>query len=281
MTESSRAGTALPAYRVRTVNVSINSANKIHDNATAARYGFQGGLVAGTLVYAHMTTPLVKHFGAAWLDHSISELKLLQPAYDGEWLTVDVRPAQGSDDPPDAWRAVVRNEGGTDLATLLTQPDAPLPPVDGRAQMVPAPAGGEPVPITWDAVRLDEPLRALHWQVPVDAHEQWCESAGDALPLYRDGDRPRIQPGRVLQGANEVFSTHFRLNPWIHTGSRIIHRGPLHLGDPVEIRAVPIEKWEKRGHEFVTLYIVFLNGGEPAVEVYHSAIFKVRPVDGA
>ena len=270
---------ALPAYRVRTVNVSINSANKIHDDTTAARYGFRGGLVAGTLVYAHMTTPLVQHFGASWLDHSVSELRLLQPAYDGEWLSVDVRRAEGDAGGP--WRAVVHNEARAELATLETWPEAPLPPVDARAAMVPAPPGDAPIPIHWDAVHIDAPLRALRWDLSEDDHHAWCKSAGDALPLYQDGEAPRIQPGRVLQGANQVFGHHFRLEPWIHTGSRIIHRGPLRIGDPVEIRAMPIEKWERKGHQFVTLYVVFLNGGLPAVEVLHTAIFKVRPLDGA
>ena len=267
----------LPSYRVRTVNVSINSANKIHDDHTAARYGFRGGLVAGTLVYGHMTTPIVQHLGAAWLDHSVSELRLLQPAYDGEWLSVEVQPA--GDDAGPAWRAVVHNEARTELATLETRAETALPPVDARAAMVPAAPGETPIPIHWDAVRLDEPLRALHWNLSEDDHRAWCRSAGDSLPLYLDGDTPRIQPGRVLQGANQVFGHHFRLEPWIHTGSRIIQRGPLRIGDPVEIRAMPIEKWERKGHQFVTLYVVFLNGGEPAVEVFHTAIFKVRPVD--
>ena len=280
MSTPSSTTTALPTYRVRTVNVSINSANKIHDDETAARYGFRGGLVAGTLMYAHMTTPLVRHFGVAWLDRSVSDLRLLQPAYDGEWLTVDMAPGTAANGDGAAWQAVLRNEPGAELATLATAPDASLPPVDARASLPAAPAGGAPVPIAWDAVRIDEPLRALSWVLTPEAHQQWCDSAGDALPLYRDGQHPRIQPGRVLQGANEVFGHHFQLAPWIHTGSRIVNRGPLCLGDPIEIRAVPIEKWERKGHQFVTLYVVFLNGGQPAVEVYHTAIFKVRPIDG-
>jgi len=256
------------------VNLSINSANKIHDDATAARYGFRGGLVAGTLVYAHLTVPLVQTLGTAWLDGSVSELKLLQPAYDGEWLTVESAPESAGDG---AHHLRVRNEGGTELAVLETRLTSELPPVDGRATMTPADAGLTPVPIDWDAVHLNEPLRALRWVPTREDHEAWCDAAGDRLPVFREGAAPRIQPGKVLQGANDVFGHHFQLNPWIHTGSRIIHRGPLHLGDPVEIRAMPIEKWERKGHEFVTLYVVFLNDGRPAVEVYHTAIFKVRP----
>lgn len=266
----------LAPHRVQTVNISVHSDNKIHDDATAARYGFRGGLVAGTLMYGHLSTPLVQLLGARWLDHSVSEVKLLQPAYDGEWLTVEGQ-ARRADDDAEGYRLAVRNEAGTELATLETQLPEALPPLDPRAHMRPAAPGQAPVPISWDAVHVDEPMQALHWRPSREDHERWCDAAGDRLPLFRAGERPRIQPGRVLQGANEVLRNHFRLNPWIHAGSHIVHRAPLHLGDPVEIRAMPIEKWERKGHEFLRLYVVFLNDGLPAVEVLHSAIFKVRP----
>jgi hypothetical protein len=266
----------LEPHRVRTVNVSVNSANKIHDDVTAARYGFRGGLVAGTLVYAHMTTPLVQRLGTAWLDGSVSELKLLQPAYDGEWLTVEGGIQAGSASEP-SYRVVVRNEAGAELATLETRRTDELPAVDERAAMVPADAKLAPLPIAWDAVHVGAPLRALQWAPTQAEQDSWCDAASDALPLYRSGARPRIHPGLVLQGANRVFGEHFILNPWIHTGSHIIQRSALCLGDPIEIRAMPIDKWERKGHELVKLYVVFLNGGRPAVEVYHSAIFTVRP----
>jgi len=263
---------ALGPHHVRTVNVSINSANKIHDDAAAARYGFRGGLVAGTLMYAHMTTPLVERLGAAWLDASVSELSLLQPAYDGENLVVEGSVADAG------WRVTLRNAAGDQLALLETRQSAALPPLDANAAMTPADPGDEPIPIDWDAVKLNRPLRALVWSPTPAAHLAWCKDAGDSLALYRDGARPRYQPGLVLQGANDVFARHFRLGPWIHTGSRIVHRGPLGPGDPIEIRAVPIEKWERKGHQFVKLYVVFLNAGVPAVEVQHTAIFRLRAV---
>ncbi len=262
-------------YRVRTANVSLHSDNKIHDDATAARYGFRGGLVPGVLMYAHLATPLVAHLGSAWLERSQSELNLLRPAYDGEWLTIAAHPAQ--DGPAGALHLSARNEAGEELATLDTHLLDELPELDPHAALPPADPALPPVPIGWDAVRIGEPLRALPWSPPREEHEQWCDAAGDGLPIFRAGERPRIQPGRALRGANEVFGHHFLLDPWIHTGSRVIQRGPLHLGDPVEIRAVPIEKWEHKGHQFLTLYVVFLTAGRAVLEVYHSAIFRLRP----
>jgi len=278
MSPSSPAAELAP-HRVRTVNISAQSSNKIHDDQTAARYGFRGGLVAGTLVYAHLTTPLVEHLGTSWLDHSVSEVRLLQPAYDGEWLTVQGQAGEAGERGA-GYRLAVHNAAGAELATLESTLPETLPPLDEHAGMQPADPALEPVPISWDGVHPGEPLRALQWRVTKEDHDRWCDAAGDRLPLYRSGERPRIQPGRVLQGANEAFRNHYVLNPWIHVGSQIVQRGPLHLGDPIEIRAVPIEKWERKGHEFIRLYIVFLNDGVPVVEVFHSAIFTVRPAQG-
>jgi hypothetical protein len=38
---------------------------------------------------------------------------------------------------------------------------------------------------------------------------------------------------------------------------------------------VPAEKWEKKGHQFVKLYIAYLVRGEVATEILHTAIFRV------
>ncbi len=43
------------------------------------------------------------------------------------------------------------------------------------------------------------------------------------------------------------------------------------------MRAIPIEKWERKGHEFIKLYLAFLVDGGVAVEALHTAIYKVAP----
>jgi hypothetical protein len=270
----------LGPHRVKTVNASANAANRIHDDETAIRYGFRGGLVDGTLIYAHLTTPLVERLGSAWLEGSVSELRLLQPAYDGDDLTVTGVPLDDPGHGP-GYRLSAHNASGTELATLETWLPAALPPVDDRAALPPAAPDAPVRPVSWQVLELDAPLRALHWVPALAAQARWCETARDPLALYREGDVPRLHPGLVLQGANDVFGQHFRLEPWLHTGSRIVQRAPLRVGDAVEIRGVPIEKWARGGHQFVMLYVAFLHGGVPAVEVWHSAIFKIRLPEGA
>ncbi len=276
MTGERRATIALEPHRVRTRNLSIASDNRIHDDALAARYGFAGGLVAGTLVYAHMTTPLVRVLGPRWLEHSVAELRLLKPAYDGQRLTVTAMALPGAEEEA-GYSVGIANEQGTRLATLETRSPATLPAVSALAEREAADPATPVVPIGPETLRVDEPLRALAWTPTAEENARWCEAAGDPLPLYEGRAGAPVHPGRVLQAANDVFRHHFRLNPWIHVSSRIVHRAPLRVGEAVEVRAVPTARWERRGHEFVTLYVALLRAGAPAVEVEHTAIYKVRP----
>src|SRR5436190_7743506 len=75
-------------YRVRARNTSVESENKIHDDATAASFGFRGGLVPGVTVYAYMTVPLVERFGLDWLVRGSMQVKFHQPFYDGDEVIV-------------------------------------------------------------------------------------------------------------------------------------------------------------------------------------------------
>ena len=53
-------------HHVAAFNTAKASENLIHDDATARRFGFTGGLVPGVEVYAYMTHPAARHWGRAW-----------------------------------------------------------------------------------------------------------------------------------------------------------------------------------------------------------------------
>src|SRR6266581_2369071 len=55
-------------YRVTAYNTAHDSENKIHDDATARRFGFGGGLVPGVDVYGYITHMPVARWGRAWLE---------------------------------------------------------------------------------------------------------------------------------------------------------------------------------------------------------------------
>src|SRR5438477_6086835 len=78
----------LPKYSLKAVNTSTDSENKIHDDATARRYGFAGGLVPGVTVYAYLTQPLAAAFGAGWLQRGTASVRFVKPVLDGEDVRV-------------------------------------------------------------------------------------------------------------------------------------------------------------------------------------------------
>src|SRR5690349_4317403 len=75
---------ALQPYRVAAYNTAKASENKIHDDATAKRFGFRGGLVGGVHVYAYMTHLPVQRWGRAWLERGTGEARFGKPVYEGD-----------------------------------------------------------------------------------------------------------------------------------------------------------------------------------------------------
>ena len=65
----------LPPYHVSAYNTAKSSENKIHDDATAKRFGFKGGLVGGVHVYAYMSHMPVQRWGRAWLERGTGEAR--------------------------------------------------------------------------------------------------------------------------------------------------------------------------------------------------------------
>ncbi|MGH7898928.1 MAG: hypothetical protein ACREQQ_13315, partial [Candidatus Binatia bacterium] len=76
------------AYRVRVRNIATKSENKIHDDSVARRYGFQGGLVPGVVVYGYLVHPVVARLGERWLAAGRSTVRFLEPCYEGEEILV-------------------------------------------------------------------------------------------------------------------------------------------------------------------------------------------------
>src|ERR1043165_3270086 len=74
----------LPTHAVRAHNGAATSENKIHDDATAQKFGFKGALVSGVAVFAYMAHVPVAHFGHAWLERGAAECRFLKPVYHGD-----------------------------------------------------------------------------------------------------------------------------------------------------------------------------------------------------
>ena len=258
-------------YKVRAHNSSTESDNRIHSDEVARRYGFRGGLVPGVTVFAYMTRPVVARHGASWLERGWAEVSFAKPAYEGELLSVGAAAPGGKADGGAAWTCT--NEAGVEVASMQAGIPVSAPAPDPRASIAPAAPLTERPEATRDSMRIGEPFPALSWNPTADDNLAWCDDVRDGLPLYREG---LLHPGLVLRQANFVLKNRFVLPAWIHTASRITFHHALRAGTAYEVRAIPEEKWERKGHEFVRLYVAVRSGERVMAEVIHTAIYRPR-----
>jgi acyl dehydratase len=265
----------LPDYVVKARNTSSNSENKIHDDATARRYGFRGALVPGVTVYAYLTQPLVAAFGAAWLERGAATVRFHKPVMDGEEVRVAGRVTAR-----DASRVTATVTGATaaesEAATLAATLPAGLPtPVNlAMYRQLPLP---DPRP---DATRAHlQGLDALG--TPVNCYDEtaaaeWLERVGDPLPFYH-GRTAWVHPAFFLDQANRALRQNVRLGPWIHAGSVVRHLGGARVGETLATRGRVRSLFEEKGREFVELDLVVVAGdrSRPVAHILHTAIYQL------
>ena len=272
-----------PLYKVRAKNIAAQSENKIHSDDVARSLGFSGALVSGVAVYAYMTRPLVEKFGEEWLRRGSARVEFFKPAYEGGLLSVQAE-GPASLDGPAPFTVRVHNEGGVEIARLEgSGGDGPASQEDpasleGMAEptFCEAPAGAERALISWEALELHRPMWTHTWRAQGLDNAEWCEGVMDSLPIYRAEAGAPLHPGLVLRAANRVLSNQFILPAWIHVASRLRWGGMMRVGQQVEVRAVPVEKFEKKGHQFAVVNMLMLADGAPCVNLQHKFIFRLR-----
>jgi hypothetical protein len=258
-------------YQVRTHNASTQSENRMHSDDVARQFGFKGGLVPGVTVFSHMTQPMVARHGEAWLSRGTADVSFGKPAYEGELLNIHTV-ANGAD----AYTLTCLNEQGVELARMSAALPAVAAQPDARSNIAPAPPLQERPTVTWNLMEVGKPFPALAWTPTREENLEWCRDSRDELPLYREGAAPLLHPGFILRQANFVLRKRFVIPAWIHAASRITFYEALRVGADYEVRAIPEEKWNHKGHEFVRLYVAVRCGQRTVAEVLHTAIFRPR-----
>jgi acyl dehydratase len=262
----------LAPYRVIAFNTAHDSENKIHDDATACRFGFGGGLVPGVDVYGYMTHLPVMRWGRAWLEHGSAECRFLKPVYDGDAATVTARDADG------ALEITVESRGEVCATGRATLPDALPPPrlaefrrVAQRPERPPADEASLPVDgwLGLDPYPVTTEMAARYL---ADAHETAAIYAAQSL----------VHPRDILRSCNFVISRNVLLGPWIHTGSSIHHCAAVTVGSTLSARARITDNYEHKGHRFVTVdALVIANEKMPVARIAHTAIYQPRQVAAA
>ncbi|HMK12342.1 MAG TPA: hypothetical protein VK461_12210, partial [Acidimicrobiales bacterium] len=245
------------------------SENKIHDDAVAKRFGFEGGLVPGVTVHGYLTWPAADVWGRALLEGGTITSRFLKPVYDGEPVAIWAEWVE------DEVRVEARNERdevcGTAVAAMPTAPLEPLGLGEFPNEPLPSPDRRPPAsPEVLGHATLGVYERRWH----ADKADEYLDIVSDELAVYCDP--PIAHPGWLLRGANYVLSQSVRLGPWIHVGSECRHHSVVTDGELVATRGRVIDLFEKGGHRFVVMDVLTSVDDRPVTSVRHTAIYEPR-----
>ena len=273
------AGDVLTVHRVRARNLFRGSANRIHDDAVARRYGFAGGLVAGTTIYAYLSHPLVRLWGATWLERGTARIRFLGPVYEG--------------DPVHVGGQVVARSGGPSAGEVLLELTAAAGGGHAAATALAGLAwGGEPVrpdpadypiglspsaraPATAEALGALGVLGSPDLTLDTETAAGYAAEADDPLEIYR-GPGAAAHPGLLLQQANRLLSENVALGPWVHVASDLAHVGLARAGDRLTTRGRVGRLFTRKGREYAELdALVVAEGSRPILHVRHTAIYRL------
>ena len=264
---------SIPPHQIIALNDAELSENQIHRDDIAAKYGFTGALVSGVNVFGYLTQPLVKAYGEEVLSKGIMDVIFLKPAYHGKLLSIRTENLDSANHDRHHLTSAF-DEAGVLLAKLESWLPLDLPPISNLARRVSGLEQQERVEINWDLIHLQRAAPSCLWQPTAEDNRQRIEALQDDCEIYRR-EAALIHPYFLLDACNKALMRMFVLPAWIHTGSRLTLRKPIRTGQAVDVRTIPVQKWERKGHQFIKLYIAMWIDEQVALEVEHSAIFKI------
>lgn len=256
-----------------------DSNNRMHSDGLPQKLGFRGPLVLGLATYGNMTRALVAEYGEKWLSQASMDIKFLSIVCEGDRLRIETEAIPGR---REAFKVTAFNESneGKPAAYMETEILTQFPPVDPSA-FLQANEWDGPVTQrrTWEVIEIGKPYRSLRNTLSMADNDHWCTILGDDLSIYGDTNTAPIHPTHILRQVQLASTNQYRGDNAVHASTKAIIRRMLRVGDPIELLAVPVDKWEKKGNHWVTLYCAVKSGGEVCAEIYHTQIFKLRGSD--
>jgi hypothetical protein len=260
---------ALQPYHVSAYNTAKASENKIHDDATARKFGFTGGLVGGVHVYAYMTHLPVARWGRAWLERGTGDCKFGKPVYEGDIAEIN------AEETVDRLALTVHSKGilcATGSAALPASATAPS--VTGFQSVTP-PSHDSRLQANERSLPIGGWLGMNPLTITADFHARDLQDTRETDPLY--AAERIVHPGTILRCCNWVLSHNVVLPAWMHVGSKVQNLGIARIGDTLGARARVTQNYEHKGHKFVEVDVLVLaNESTPLARVTHIAIYRPR-----
>ncbi|MBN8871285.1 MAG: hypothetical protein J0H67_00465 [Rhodospirillales bacterium] len=258
---------ALPPYRVSAYNTAKASENKIHDDATAQKFGFKGGFVGGVNVYGYMTHLPVQRWGRAWLERGTGEARFAKPVYENAIAEVT---ATGDGE---ALLLQVESEGVLCASGRAALP-ATAPRISLQDYQAVAPRATR-APADERSLAVGDWIGMTPLHVTAEMQAQDLADLRETDPLYRA--ESLVHPGVILRTCNWALTHNVILPAWIHMGSVVQNLGLARVDDTLTVRARVTRNYESKGHKWVELdALVVANETTPIAQVMHSAIYRPR-----
>jgi acyl dehydratase len=260
-------------YQVIARNPARASENRIHDDDVARAHGFEGGLVPGVTLYAYCCGALVSAIGPTEAEHWISggylRTRLVAPCYEGEEVSITVSPAV-----PDGEIQVVASVGesvrASGSAWVSGGPVLEIPELPRRELPTQRPPASE------DSLAAGLTLGAVSMGVEREEAQEYLELVGERNSVYTD--HSWLHPSLLLQGANRLLTANVVMPAWLHVESEVRHLQPVEVGQRVEVRGRVEANFERGGHRFVKVQVVWVvQGGAPVGTGRHTAIWRLAP----
>jgi len=265
-------------YTVVAHHASHKSYNRMHVDGLPQKLGFRGPFVLGVANYGNMTRALVSRLGEGWLSRAIVEARFIKPVCEGDHLRIETLPIAGRET-EQACEVTAYNEtaGNEVSARMLTSVPAALPAVDAAASIKPNEWDGAVTQRrTWDNIIVGQAYRSLNLTLSAQDNAYWRGVLEDDLPTYAQGERPPLHPAHVLRLVQLGYNNQFIGDNAVHSSTKAVIRKMLHVGDPVHILTLPIDKWEKSQYHWLTIYCAVRSNDEVCAEIYHTQIIKLR-----
>lgn len=257
-----------PVYQVTAFNNAKASENKIHDDATAKRFGFKGGLVGGVHVYAYMSHVPVAHWGRAWLERGTGEAKFGKPVYEGDLADITgVEDAHGLE--------LQVNSAGVLCATGRAGLPANAPPMPDLTQYKAMAARENRAAADEQSLKIGDWLGMNPLTITPEYQAGDMVDTRETDPIYLA--QSIVHPGTILRCCNWALSHNVILPAWMHMGSIVQNLSLAHVGDTLNVRARVTKNYEHKGHKWVEIdALVVANEARPIAQVTHIAIYRPR-----
>jgi len=267
-------GSPLPDYRIRASTVSLNQANRIHDDEFARKCGYRGALVPGASIYGYLARSLAELLGREWLERGTAEVRFVLPVYEGEEIRISGSIRSVTPEGVLCLDCQAMNSKGETCAagsaTLPREPLAPPPELDSY----PAGKHRPQRSITLQSLRVGENLLPVKSEFTRQTHWSYCQKIiRDHHPLFQE----MIHPGWMLSQAGILLAENYDLPAWIHVASAIRHYHAQWEECVVETRGRVRDKFEQKGSHYLVLDLALFAGERCLQTITHTVIFRIAP----